>query len=120
MAERTGFTIYEREEPILYISWEIGDPYSLTFEKKAKERPIELHSKIWDGLIDWVGVMKFLESRSVPRTRVDIEDILRRYGLREYDALQMCKKSHGRSMSDYLWLKFDGENISYADVKLRD
>ena len=63
---------------------------------------------------------KFLETRCVPRTREGIEGLLRyKYNLRFYSPLGICMQTHGLSMSDFLWLRFNDEKIGYDDVKIR-
>jgi hypothetical protein len=61
----------------------------------------------------------FLERRSIPRDRQDIQGILNRLGLNHYDTIEILKKTHGTNYDDFFWIKFDGENISWNDVKLR-
>lgn len=63
--------------------------------------------------------LDFLESRCAPRTRYNIEDILKMYDIKFYDPLAMCRKSHGRTMSDYLWVKFNDEEVTWDQIKLR-
>lgn len=63
---------------------------------------------------------RFLETRCVPRTRDGIDELLKKkYGLTEYSPLQICKKTHGINYSDTIWLKFNDENLRYADVRVR-
>ena len=61
----------------------------------------------------------FLESRLPDKTRSDIDDILKRYGLRFFNPIQMCMKSYGRNMSDFLWLRFNDKKETFADIRLR-
>ena len=63
---------------------------------------------------------KFLELRCVPRTRVDIDWLLKhRYNMKYYSALGICRKTHGVMYSDFIWLRFDDERISFNDIRIR-
>lgn len=61
----------------------------------------------------------FLETRLPDKTRTDMPYILRRYGLRFFNPIQMCMKSHGRNMTDFIWLRFDDEELTFNDIRLR-
>lgn len=75
----------------------------------------------YDGTVTIKDWTKFVELRCVPRTRMDIDRILEKYDLISYNAFAMIRKNHGRSVSDYIWIKFDGEDVDYdRDIKLRD
>ena len=51
-------------------------------------------------------VLDFLESRTFPRNRTNIEDILKDMGLKCYDPYLMCKKLQGRKAQDHRWIDF--------------
>lgn len=70
--------------------------------------------------LDCFQFMEILESRCIPRNRANISEILKIYGLSTYDVIEILKKTHGLSQNDYFWIKFEGENISYDDVKIRE
>jgi hypothetical protein len=64
-------------------------------------------------------VLSFLEKRSIPRNRYDIQGILQRMGLDHYDTLAILRITHGVDYDDFFWIKFEGENISWNDVRVR-
>jgi hypothetical protein len=75
-----------------------------------------------DYIVDFKDVEKFLETRCVPRTRVDIDKLLRKkYHLREYNPLAICQQTHGVAINDYIWLKFstDDDTITFESTKVR-
>ena len=51
-------------------------------------------------------VLDFFESRTFPRNRVSIDDILKSMGLKEYDPYKMCKKLQGRTEQDDFYIDF--------------
>lgn len=62
----------------------------------------------------------FFETRCFPRGREDEKDILEFLGLRQYNPLDIVRKTHGVMYKDYNWIRFEGENIQWEDVKIRD
>lgn len=65
-------------------------------------------------------LIKFLETRCVPKTREGIDELLKKkYNLTEYNAIEICKQMHGVSHSDFIWLRFNDEKLRYDDVKIR-
>ena len=52
-------------------------------------------------------------------TYENFDKFLRAFGIREFQPVAMCKKSHGRNMTDFLWLRFNDEKLTYNDIRLR-
>ena len=64
---------------------------------------------------------EFLESRCFPKDRVNCDQLLEDLGLKVYDPLSIVEITHGRQFEDYMWIKFDGEDLDYdRDIRLRD
>ena len=53
----------------------------------------------------WHDFEQFLADRCFPETRGDKNELLRAYGLTDYDPLQIVEKTKGRTADDALWLK---------------
>jgi len=65
--------------------------------------------------------LDFLESRCFPRERRNCKQLLADLDLTEYVPLSIVRKTHGRQLEDYCWIKFEGEELDYErDIKLRD
>lgn len=58
-------------------------------------------------ITDAYGIWEFMKNRVVPRDRDGIEEILEVYGMKEYDAIELAKKTHGVMFEDFWWFKFD-------------
>lgn len=69
---------------------------------------------------DAFSVMEILEGRCWPRDRANIDGILDKLGLPCYDVLGIIHKTHGRKYDDYVWIRFDGEDLKYEDIQIRD
>jgi len=66
-------------------------------------------------------VSRFFQSRCFPKERRNCKQLLEDLGLEEYNPLEIVKKTHGRQLEDYCWIKFEGEKLDYnRDIKLRD
>lgn len=110
------FVIMNKNNPILDVKYDLTTAES----KWLGEKHIKIPRGMFPENITVKSISAFCESRQPPRTRVDIDRILReKYDMREYLPIQMCKKSHGITMADFLWMKFDDEDIRYEDVRVR-
>ena len=105
-----------KDNPILDVKYDLTTAES----KWLGEKHIKIPRGMFPENITVKSISAFCESRQPPRTRVDIDRILReKYDMREYLPMQMCKKSHGITMEDFLWMKFDNEDITYDDIRVR-
>lgn len=86
---------------------------------------IEKYTDIWfkqllyayDEELSLIQFKELLEMRCWERNRVGIHNILHTLGLSEYDPLEICKKTHGVSYNDHLWISFDkNENLCWEDL----
>lgn len=119
--ERFGFTIMNFEEPQMKITWVPYDAQNtVEYERYTDERHPLIPYEIWNMTGNFHDVMNYLEKRCFPRTRIGVEELLKEYGLKFYDPLQICRKSHGRSMTNYMWLKFTDEpDLTFEQIRLR-
>lgn len=114
-------TIMHRDTPQLRVSWNSTEYSSFKSEVLTDSLNIKiLPMRLRGENATFKDFYEFCESRCAPRTRYNIDEILHRYGLREYDPVAMCRKSYGRTMADYLWIKW-GENstLTWKDIGLR-
>lgn len=61
-------------------------------------------------------VADLFESRCLERCRPDLQDWLHANNVEEYDPLKIVRNTHGVMMHDYVWIKFDGEDITYEEL----
>ena len=64
------------------------------------------------------NILAILTDRVICPERCD-EGMLNYLGVKEYNAYDILKKTHGVDSDDFMWLKFDGEDITWDDVKVR-
>ena len=63
---------------------------------------------------------KFLSSRVFPEIGWD-DEMRELYGFEDWSPLEICKRTHGYMMADFLWLKFPNnwdENLTWGDVNI--
>ncbi|UMZ73017.1 hypothetical protein [Natranaerofaba carboxydovora] len=65
-------------------------------------------------------VNNFLKSRCFPKERFNCHQLLEDLGLKTYSPLAIVEKTHGLQFDDYLWIRFNGEDLKYDDIKIRD
>lgn len=68
------------------------------------------------GNVTLKRVYDFISYRCFEKGRPDAKEILTELGLSEYNPWLIAKKTHGRLLEDYLWLKFPGENLTWEDL----
>ncbi len=61
----------------------------------------------------------FLKDRCYEDNRVDLPEILRQAGLSSNNPYEWVKVCHGVTYEDFFWVKFEGEDISWNDVRVR-
>lgn len=82
-------------------------------EEKSGLLPISLRRSD-DGLLSW------LQSRSIPKNRGNIEAILASLGLSEHDLIGILNICMGLSLNDCYWVVADGFEGTFAEYNLYD
>ena len=96
--------VYDREFRISLIPKYIGSPCMLGF--KFLHKDFELSDSM---------VRHFIKCRVVPRNRMNIDDILKRIGLSEYDDYLIAKHNKFACVNDKIWVDLYGER--FEDVR---
>ena len=78
---------------------------------------ITRNDKVYE--IDYPTLDKFLESRCFSRHRIDLDELLKKYGLKYYSPMGICRKSHGVKVTDFTWMSFDDERLRWDDVRIK-
>lgn len=111
--------IMSENDPQIEITWEPLVHNSMKLRILTDNLSIKIPHYLRSENATFNDFINFLETRCPPRTRFNIDDILRRYGLKFYDPMGMCRKSYGRSATDYLWIDFDDSGLRWEDIKIR-
>lgn len=62
----------------------------------------------------------FLKDRCYEDGRANLKEILDSVNLESNNPYEWVKISHGVTYEDFFWIKFENENITWKDVKIRD
>lgn len=99
----------------LWVDW---DAKTLRIENHMESR---LHLPFGKFLNpSWEQFERFLSSRVFPRNRRNAKVLLDLLDLDVYDPMAICRKTHGTTSSDHMWLRFNGEELTFSDVSTRD
>lgn len=69
-----------------------------------------------------IGIWDFVLERVVPKERANIDEILEAFGMKEYDAYELVRKTHGVMCDDFWWFKFDDvpdDGKTWDDLNMR-
>jgi hypothetical protein len=101
-----------------------------TFEIDFNNQKVKAKQYTWDTFkrpvmkkdkdVTVEDLLSFFKDRCFPYDRANRDDLLKALKLNYYSPLQIVKKTHGLTYDDYLWLRFDGEGLTYEDVRIRD
>lgn len=108
------FTIMHKNKEVeeIKVNFSSGE---IEYKNIIDEIPLKQFNKKPDlfQIFDW------LEERSYPRNRTNVNELLREIGLTHYDPKEIVKKTHGVMWEDFICIKFKDEEIRWEDVRLR-
>lgn len=67
-----------------------------------------------------IDAMEFIESRCFPETRGNCKELLERLGLDYYSPTAITKITRGLMMDDYMWIRYEGDEATYEEIKIRE
>lgn len=102
--------IYHRDRLLCVITKENN-------EYKANVVEVNVMHPFKNGIVNGDDVYSFLIERVFDFGRGDRDELLSLLGLKEYNAYEIAKKTHGILFQDFIWLKFDDDEIEWAEVK---
>ena len=68
---------------------------------------------------DYLTMEEYMKTRIMCLERWTPE-MLDYIGLKEYNLFEIFKRTHGIDRDDFEWFKFEGEDLTWEDVKVRD
>lgn len=111
--------IMSENTPQIEVIWEPGVLGSERIRQLTTEYDVKIPSYLKKDTATLKDFNRFLETRVVPKERYDLDDVLKKYGLKFYNPLQMCMKSYGRSKVDDLWIDFNDSGLTWEQVSIR-
>ena len=87
----------------------------------------QLAEKLWWGTPVYIrpenitlgNFTRFVESRVPSKYRPDMTRLLKKYDVPFWDPYLMVLRSHGISVTDDVWVKFNNEDTSYESISVR-
>lgn len=99
----------------------------ITLYKQNSKTQIKVHQytngflrqfKKPDNEVTFKDFNQWLEWRTFPPQRDNKEELLQLLGISEYNRFEIIKKTHAVMIDDPIWVKFEGEELSYNDISL--
>lgn len=111
--EPNNFSVFWKDEKTADV--EVDD--SVAHIQRYTDNPAkQLFGKNEISLFELGEIFKW---RCWDQNRENIEKYLCKLGLIEFNPYRICQKTHGAMYQDYIWFKFEGEDLSWDDVKCR-
>lgn len=111
--EGLEFLCFWDDEPVAFVK---------ANHNKAKVQRFTFHPVkqiFYDDEMDVFKLSTILETRCWQRDCRNIDNYLKKLDIPYYDPLAIVKKTHGVSYNDFLWFRFNGENLTWKDVAPR-
>lgn len=115
MGKIVKFDYMFKDTVLSHVVFDTGNQ-TVTCEELNHDLTLQFFGKM-DHTVD--NLMKVFEMRCFDRNRYDAKEILDYLELPEYSPYHICLKTHGASTQDYMWIRWDGEALTWDDVKLR-
>lgn len=110
-----NFTVMHRNDPVAQV-WISDDHMNVRIEKII---PDSLIQPFGGDDLSINRVYRFLKSRCYEDGRADLQEILNQAELRENNPWEWNRVTHGVTWEDDLWIKFDGEELQWENVRWR-
>ena len=93
-----------------------GDRQSILFHKILPDGMLQPFS---GSRLDVERFYSFLKSRCYEDGRADLPEILKQAHLKDNNPYNFIRISHGVTYEDDFWIRFEGENLKWKDVRVR-
>lgn len=113
MLEDYSFEVYWKDELTAKVRVKGKDVYVSSYSDQPGKRLFPA------GKISRFQMSEILKTRCWDEGRPDIIELLRVRGIKEYNPLEIVRKTHGVSWNDFIWLRFPGEQLTAKDVLVR-
>lgn len=110
-----NFTVMHKNTPVAQIS--VSDDHKNV--KVDKLVPDSIIQPFGGNDLSLHRVYCFLKSRCYEDGRSDLKKILKQADLNSNDPWEWNKVTHGITWEDQIWIKFEGEDLHWEDVRWR-
>ena len=116
MSKKEKYILMYKDYEVLSFSIELGKINKLDVTEKLERfdlAPYGMNNDTPQEELNRV-LFRFFNSRTIPPTRWDYEDILKATNCK--NSLELSFKSHGLSLSNHYWFKKKDEKLKYDDI----
>ena len=107
---------------IMFQNTHVADVYTNEhhiFQKIEKFVPDSPIQPFWGDNMSTERFYMFMKDRCYEDSRGDLPQILASVGMTENNPYEWCKLTHGVTYEDFFWIKYEGEDIRWEDVRVR-
>lgn len=108
-----SFWIMNKDRVICKVNIDGLNVELIQYSTDIVDRQFRSDSPSIEDVYDWI------EDRCFPSSRDNKKEILDSLNLNLYEPLEIVKNTHGLLQDDYIWIKWEGEDIEYDDIKIR-
>ena len=110
---RYDFTVLNKNTPVasVYVS---EDHKQVIIEKLVPDGIIQPFN---GNKLDLERVYNFLKDRCYEDTFAGLDEVLEMQNMKSNNPWEWNRKTHGVTWEDFFWIKFDGEELCWEDVR---
>jgi len=107
------FTVYHENTAVATVF--VSDNHKEVFIKKLV--PDSIIQPFCGDKLDLERVYSFLKARCYEDTYIGLDEVLKNYNMLSNNPWEWNRKTHGVTWEDFFWIKFDGEDLTWEDVR---
>ena len=108
-----NFTVFHQNTPVARVL--VSDDHKNVLIEKLV--PDGIMQPFGGNKLNIERVYDFLKGRCYEDGYVGLEEVLERYNMSSNNPWEWNRKTHGITWEDFFWIKFDGEDISWEDIR---
>lgn len=108
-----SFTVLYKNTPVAHVY--VSDNHKETIIEKFI--PDGIMQPFSGTKLDLERIYTFLKDRCYEDSYAGLEEILKLQNMTSNNPWEWNRKTHGVTWEDFFWIRFDGENLLWEDVK---
>lgn len=108
-----NFTVFHENLPVARVF--ISDDHKAVYIEKLI--PDGIMQPFSGNKLDLERVYDFLKGRCYEDCYAGLEDVLKKHNMSSNNPWEWNQKTHGVTWEDFFWIKFDGEDIRWEDIR---
>ena len=108
-----NFTVFHENTPVAHVS--VSDDHkSVHIEKLVPDGMIQ---PFCGNKLNLERVYNFLKDRCYEDCFVGLDEVLKTQNMKSNNPWEWNRKTHGITWEDFFWIKFEGEDIEWEDIR---